>query len=283
MAIIPNDEKFIGLSASYPTVERRSSLINSESQAYTMQDITDTVAAGLPAPTNPTVNFIPTNWLGNFADSPIGVGIAPAGYIGWSSLRTRVGALISPPPGVDQTNIAPYLDQYGLSIVNSSFTGAKTVIGDYGNITGGYPMRLNIETPNSSVPRMYVDSANSIGQFDVFEVDYIGNKIRLGSSYTFNNTNIANGILADASIGILKLNNGIASPFDGIFSADGLTGIYRIGPTDYNGMGISMSGPGLLIGNGNFTLSPPVDPVNAVQWVTVVDIFGAMYKFPLYQ
>jgi len=46
MAIIPNDEKFIGLSASVDTTERRSALINAESQAYTMQDIIDT--AGLP-------------------------------------------------------------------------------------------------------------------------------------------------------------------------------------------------------------------------------------------
>lgn len=71
MAIIPNDEKFIGLSANYPTVERRSSLINAESQAYTMQDITDTVSAGLPAPTNPTTQYIPYNNNGVFADSPL--------------------------------------------------------------------------------------------------------------------------------------------------------------------------------------------------------------------
>jgi hypothetical protein len=43
MAIIPNDEQFIGLSPTVNTTERRSALINAESQAYTMQDITDTV------------------------------------------------------------------------------------------------------------------------------------------------------------------------------------------------------------------------------------------------
>ena len=37
MAIIPNDEKFIGLSASVDTTERRSALINAQSQSYTMQ------------------------------------------------------------------------------------------------------------------------------------------------------------------------------------------------------------------------------------------------------
>jgi hypothetical protein len=46
MAIIPISEKFIGLSSSVDTAERRSTLINSNSQAYTMQDIIDTVSAG---------------------------------------------------------------------------------------------------------------------------------------------------------------------------------------------------------------------------------------------
>jgi hypothetical protein len=48
MAQIPLSEQFIGLSATVNTTERRSSLINSESQAYTMQDVIDTVANALP-------------------------------------------------------------------------------------------------------------------------------------------------------------------------------------------------------------------------------------------
>jgi hypothetical protein len=48
MAQIPLDEKFVGLSASTPTFEKRSALINSESQTYTMQDFIDTVG-GLPS------------------------------------------------------------------------------------------------------------------------------------------------------------------------------------------------------------------------------------------
>lgn len=43
MATIPSSTKFIGLAASVNTTERRSALINSESEAYTMQDVTDTV------------------------------------------------------------------------------------------------------------------------------------------------------------------------------------------------------------------------------------------------
>jgi len=71
MAIIPNDEKFIGLSASVDTTERRSALINAQSEAYTMQDIVDTVEDALPAPVNPTNNYIPYNNSGVFADSKL--------------------------------------------------------------------------------------------------------------------------------------------------------------------------------------------------------------------
>lgn len=38
MATIPSGTKFIGLAADYPTVERRSALINAESEAYTIED-----------------------------------------------------------------------------------------------------------------------------------------------------------------------------------------------------------------------------------------------------
>jgi len=40
MGIVASGTKFIGLSSTYPTVERRSSLINNESEAYTIEDIT---------------------------------------------------------------------------------------------------------------------------------------------------------------------------------------------------------------------------------------------------
>lgn len=79
MAIIPNDEKFIGLSASVDTTERRSALINAESQAYTMQDITDTVSANIPAPTNPTSGVYPINRNGVFVNSGLSDALAAFG------------------------------------------------------------------------------------------------------------------------------------------------------------------------------------------------------------
>jgi hypothetical protein len=47
MATIPSGTKFIGLAPTYQTAERRSALINNESQPYTMQDIVDTVEGSL--------------------------------------------------------------------------------------------------------------------------------------------------------------------------------------------------------------------------------------------
>lgn len=281
MAIIPSNEKFIGLSASVDTTERRSALINAESQAYTMQDITDTVASGLPPATNPTISFLPTNWAGEFADAPISAGIAPAGYIGWSTLRTRIAALTTPPPGVDQTNIAPYVKQYGLSVINSPLTGANTIIGDYAGIFGPIAMRLNLETPLSGVPKAYINSGASVGLTSVFYVDAYGEEIRLGQGYTYTSSSLANGIYASSALGMIRLNGGIASPDDGIFTA--FMGIARIGLTNSAGIGVNYSNGSMLIGAELTNTIPPVDPVNAVQWVKVVDHMGTEYKFPLYQ
>lgn len=48
MAQIPLNTQFIGLASTVDTTERRSALINAESAPYTMQDVVDTVSAGLP-------------------------------------------------------------------------------------------------------------------------------------------------------------------------------------------------------------------------------------------
>jgi hypothetical protein len=73
MANIPSGTQFIGLAATYQTVERRSSLINSESQPYTIEDIATAaggnsfytngftvvgpIAANITLPENAVVNY----------------------------------------------------------------------------------------------------------------------------------------------------------------------------------------------------------------------------------
>jgi hypothetical protein len=73
MRAIPSGTQYIGLSATFPTVERRSNLINNESQAYTIEDIATAaggtgieangftivgpIAANITLPENATVNY----------------------------------------------------------------------------------------------------------------------------------------------------------------------------------------------------------------------------------
>jgi len=46
MATVAPGTKFIGLAADYPTTERRSALINAESEAYTIEDIANATSGG---------------------------------------------------------------------------------------------------------------------------------------------------------------------------------------------------------------------------------------------
>jgi hypothetical protein len=46
MATVSPGTQFIGLSATYQTTERRSNLINNESQAYTIEDIAASTSGG---------------------------------------------------------------------------------------------------------------------------------------------------------------------------------------------------------------------------------------------
>lgn len=62
MANIPSGTKFIGLAATYQTVERRSTLINNESQPYTIEDLTaDTSGQSIYANGFTIVGAINTN------------------------------------------------------------------------------------------------------------------------------------------------------------------------------------------------------------------------------
>ena len=53
MAIIPSTEQFIGISPNVNTSERRSALVNADSEPYTMQDFIDTIGPGQVGPQGP--------------------------------------------------------------------------------------------------------------------------------------------------------------------------------------------------------------------------------------
>ena len=82
MAIIPISEQFIGASSNVSTSEKRSALVNSNSQAYTMQDFIDTIAPGSVGPQGPTGATGPTGPTGpTGAQGPIGA-TGPQGLVG---------------------------------------------------------------------------------------------------------------------------------------------------------------------------------------------------------
>lgn len=72
MATIPSGTQFIGLASTVNTVERRSAQINNESAPYTMQDITDTVSAGIP-PSAPQMYIAIVNQTGTSAPDPFAI------------------------------------------------------------------------------------------------------------------------------------------------------------------------------------------------------------------
>lgn len=273
MAIIPNDEKFIGLSASVDTTERRSALINAESQAYTMQDITDTVAAGMPPATNPTTQFVPSNYNGELIDAPIQVTDPIPGYFGFPILQTRVGQIISVPPGADQTNVAQYLKIYGLQAINHPALGTRTYIGD--PATNQFNLMLdNSGNIGSKGAGLYLSANFPSGYAEPLIVKRDGSFIQFGQQFTFNNTNIYNGIISDASVGTLKMNSGITSPNEGFFNASGAAGTLTLGVYDAGRFGIEMYGPSIRIGS-SFMGGAPSSPATPIMWVRVTDEGGS--------
>lgn len=273
MAIIPNDEQFIGLSPSVNTTERRSALINAESAAYTMQDITDTVAAGMPPATNPDSQYVPYNYLGEFADSPVQVANPTAGYFGFPVLQTRVGQTITVPPGVDQTNVAPNIGVYGLQIYNHPALGSRTYIGD----PSSNKFNLMIDTSGnigSQGAGLYLSSNLPSGYREPLIVKRDGSFIQIGQQFSFNSTNIMTGVLANASAGTFRMNCNIASPNEGFLNASGAAGTLTLGVYDAARFGIEMYGPSIRIGS-SFMGGAPSSPTSPVIWVRVTDEGGS--------
>lgn len=165
MAIIPNDEKFIGLSASVDTTERRSALINAESQAYTMQDITDTVSATIPAPVNPTSGYYPINKNGVFVNS---------------GLSNTVAVL---PPFLPGGSLGlKYYDEFSgktlleLNPMDLSYTFGNAFYDQFGVVASG---GLAISEP---MGQMVMGCGISAGTEGVFKANAVTGVIEIGTS-----------------------------------------------------------------------------------------------------
>lgn len=99
MAIVPSGQKFHTVANDVETSNLGSKLANSNREIYTMQDVTDTVAAGLPAPTNPTSGIYPINKNGVFVDSGLSNSVTslppgPNNYLGLKFYDTFSGSTL---------------------------------------------------------------------------------------------------------------------------------------------------------------------------------------------
>lgn len=231
---------------------------------------------------NPTNQYMPLNVNGAFGDSPLFAVEAQSGYFGWPTLRTKVGALISTPTGVNQTNIASYLPEYGFSIFNNPVIGQQVSLGSYQgagqlyfSVIGDYPISSFVE--NSLYLNPIVGGANS-----AFLVKANGSRVQIGTQYNYNVSNIYNGILALEDVGSLILNAGIASPDLGVIRASAGIGRIEIGTNSDRSIGIDMINASVLVG-ANLHSTPPTNTTNPVRWVKVTDEAGVVYKLPLYQ
>jgi hypothetical protein len=81
----------------------------------------------------------------------------------------------------------------------------------------------------------------------------------------------------------LKINTNFASPNEGVISMDNNTGIIKIGSGSYNSIGVNIFNSAMLIGDGLLDIAPPIDPVNPVKWVRVIDSSGNFYSVAAYQ
>lgn len=217
MAIIPSNEQFIGLSASLNTTEKRSALVNAESQAYTMQDIVDTVEDALPPAVNPTSGYYPINKNGVFVNS---------------GLSNTVASLPPFLPG-GSLGLKYYDDFQGKTLLELN------------------PMDLSYTFGNAF--------------YDEFGVVASG------------------GIAISQPMGQMVIGCGISSGANGVFRASGVQGFISIGNTPSTSIGVNMFSQSVRIGSGLMFATPPVDPVNAAQWVTVNDESGNSFRMPLYQ
>ena len=91
MSTIPSGQKFKTVDASVDTVEKQSSRLNSYGETYTMQDITDTVTAGISTDADPQVAV-------NTADIATNVFAANATNVAFSgAISANVAAIAAIP------------------------------------------------------------------------------------------------------------------------------------------------------------------------------------------
>jgi len=148
MAIIPGDIRFIGIGPEADLVEKKSSLINSGQQPYTMQDFIDTAGGGgTPAGTDGQIQFNSSSAFG--ADSNL--------Y--WDNTNKRLGVGTNAPQyTLDVAKSSGSLD----AVFSNSDATATTTIYEDNNIGRGIRISTYGDSASGTLLGGAVNRARSV-------------------------------------------------------------------------------------------------------------------------
>jgi len=201
---------------------------------------------------NPTDNFVPFNDGGIPVDSPFSIVDPPAGYFGWSGFQTKLGTMIVPPSGYDQTNIASQLDNYGINASKTSFE-SLTVIGDYVQ-NGG----LNFGLVDSVLNGSYALLNNMQGNH--LYMDFSQQIYYFGYQYGYYPYPVY-GLQIDGAHGTFSMNAG-SNPYDPPFQYEGASGTIKMVDQFGGGwMGFNGGNAFINVPNGYAIIDSP-NPIN---------------------
>lgn len=146
MATVPSGTRFIGISTNVNLTERKSAMINAETQPFTMQDIADTVGVGsqgpqgVQGPAGPIGPVGPAglNWQGSWTSGTSYVADDAVGYAGasWFCILATSGTTT---PNLDTTHWALLASQgaQGIQGVQGP-TGPQGASGGSGTLQQAY-------------------------------------------------------------------------------------------------------------------------------------------------
>lgn len=239
--------------------------------------------------TNPTTGFLPVKEGANFYDSPLSAIPPPSGYVGYTGVQTQVGLLVTPPSGVDQSNIAPYLPYYGLGVQNTPFAGYKSAIGDYINqqyltfglydnpSVGSSFVRLN----NNQGSHLYMDFASQIYyfgfQYNAYPNPIIGLQINGGTgtfSLNAGSSPFNPPLQYNAPSGLMVMRDSFSPSIIGYNNGDAY--VQSFGTIVFSSnFPIQFTNANMFLnGGGTFTIAPKA--------LKIIDESGNPYFLPLY-
>lgn len=171
------------------------------------------------------------------------------------------GAAVNPTPTFLPVNVGGVFVNSSLRIYPDNTFGTGIPLGFYSNINpvfgGGY--NLNI------------DDSNGLYSFGVANASPFGGSTASG------------GIAISPNSGEAIINCGMASPYNGVFKANGASGKVTIGTSDTSSIGVNTYSNEVVFGSQFINTTPPYNTTTPAKWLNINDANGHSYKMPIYQ